>query len=407
MDRVHPAEAGDPCCIRIAGGRVGRGGIVARSLVEPEGEGRLERKEVVEVRIDRERPSLPGRADRRLEVTIAGDHQARHRPEPGELAGDLVELGAARPSADRSPVTTTRSGSRAIAESTSDRSARRSSGEPSKWKSERWTIRVMRAARGRRWVARVARTASAARSTRWPTDLDRRGRRDPGERRRSCVPIETSLQPSLEQSVALAHVGRQPEVEPGLIWIGVFRAPRERCLGVHVEEEHGIGRGHEREERVQPRRFDAARLGAGHRCPAVAIGDHDKACAQRRPDDLLDPLGEVRRVEQRRLGRVGVAIALRAADQVAAQERTGERGPRHAPAGVAKVLLETPDVGRAAGAIDALEHEQDAGLAVRGRPGRRHGEAGADGRHRTGRVVIAEMSAAPSGQGPWRDRAVV
>ena len=119
--------------------------------------------------------------------------------------------------------------------------------------------------------------------------------------------------------------------------------------------------------------IDAARLGARHRRPAVAIGDDDEAGAQRRPDDLLDPLGEVGRVEQRRLGGVRVAVALRAADQVAAQERAGERRPGHAPAGVAKVLLEPADVGRAAGPIDPLEHEQDAGLAVRARTGGRHG----------------------------------
>ena len=74
---------------------VGRGGILARGLVEPERQGRLEGEEVVEVRIDRKRPRLPGRTDRRLEVAVAGDDHARHGPEPGELAGDLVELGRA------------------------------------------------------------------------------------------------------------------------------------------------------------------------------------------------------------------------------------------------------------------------------------------------------------------------
>ena len=87
---------------------------------------------------------------------------------------------------------------------------------------------------------------------------------------------------------------------------------------------------------------------------------HDEAGAQGRHDDLLDALGEVRRVQERRLGRVGVAVAFRAADQVAAQQRARQRRPGDAAPGVAEVLLQ-PRRGSTA----------RSGRCLRGRTGRR------------------------------------
>ena len=93
------------------------------------------------------------------------------------------------------------------------------------------------------------------------------------------------------------------------------------------------------------------------------------------PIDLFDELGEVRRIEECRLGRVGMTVALGGADQVAAEERARQPGPRDTPAEVAQVFLEATNVGRTAGPVDPLEHEQDARRAMGARPGgrdRRH-----------------------------------
>ena len=63
-----------------------------RALVEAEGQPGLEREEVVEIGVQREPARIAGRPDRRFEVTVAGDDDARYIAESVELAQHGIQL---------------------------------------------------------------------------------------------------------------------------------------------------------------------------------------------------------------------------------------------------------------------------------------------------------------------------
>src|SRR6185436_8071316 len=97
VDHRRATEATLPGAFRVGGidgheTRIRHRPSVA-GFIEPERERRLERQEIVEVRVHRERPRLAGRANGWLEIAVAWDDDPRHGAEPGQLSLDRVELG--------------------------------------------------------------------------------------------------------------------------------------------------------------------------------------------------------------------------------------------------------------------------------------------------------------------------
>ena len=264
---------------------------------------------------------------------------------------------------------------------------------------------------------RAASTASAVRSTRWPTSSIGAA---------AAIRVNPAV-PRISIEARVQALRRTADSSPGRRSTGRGRArphtDRDRRRGERATpRRRRRGTGRRRARGTNPNSassqtgVDATRLGPGHRRPAVSIGDHHQAGPQRRDDDLLDPLGEVGGVQQRGLDRVGVTVPLGRADEVAAELRARQRCPGHAAAGVAQVLLEPPDMGRAAGPIDALEDEQHTRLAVgtgvrgrhrwrrrSGRPGVGRGGASCAGRGRPGGIE-QRPDAIPDGIDPHAGR---
>ena len=67
---------------------------------------------------------------------------------------------------------------------------------------------------------------------------------------------------------------------------------------VDLQVEDQVRRDGEAVQAAQPRAIDAADAGARQRGEDVAIRQHDEAGLERRDDLLLEPIGEVGRVEQ-------------------------------------------------------------------------------------------------------------
>ena len=65
-----------------------------------------------------------------------------------------------------------------------------------------------------------------------------------------------------------------------------------------LQVEHQVRRDREAVQVPDPRAIDAAHAGARHRRVDVAVRQHDEAGLERRDDLLLEPIGEVGRVEQ-------------------------------------------------------------------------------------------------------------
>ncbi len=104
----------------------------------------------------------------------------------------------------------------------------------------------------------------------------------------------------LVRAEAVVDVVALPEIHSRFPEVHAARfedAPDQR-LHIHVQVEDEVGRDREAVQAPQPRPIDPANARAGQRGEDVAIGQHDEAGFQSRNDFLLQPIGEVRGVEQ-------------------------------------------------------------------------------------------------------------
>ena len=217
-------------------------------------------------------PSRPARArlarrtDRRLEVAIAGDHDARCGTEPRQPRDHRIEL--AGPAVRGQVPSHDDEVGRARAGGVHERvPGGRCSGDASKWKSDRWTMRVIAVTRAnstRRRALRAATTVSAARSTRRPTSSTGAAA---GIRMNPVGPAYRSKQADKPTRTGDSSRGgrRTARGQARLERIGFAGAAGQQCLRIDVEEQHRVGRG-------QNSNSTASHSRSTPRASALAIG---------------------------------------------------------------------------------------------------------------------------------------
>ena len=104
--------------------------------------------------------------------------------------------------------------------------------------------------------------------------------------------------------------------------------------------------------------IDAAHAGARERGEDVAVRQDDEAGLERRDDLLLEPIGEVGRVEQDEGQLVERVARLRQVDGRRHQLRSRPAGLDHAVALHFEPLAQQRDLGRAADAVGAFDRDQ-------------------------------------------------
>ena len=152
---------------------------------------------------------------------------------------------------------------------------------------------------------------------------------------------------------------RFPEVHPARL-----EHAADQRLDVDVQIEHQVRRDGEAVQAAQPRAVDAAHAGARERRENVAIRQHDEARLERRNDFLLEPVGEIGRVEQHERELVQRVARLGQLDRRLHQRRPRPAGFDDAVALHFEPLAQELNLRAAADAVGAFDRDQLAGIAV-------------------------------------------
>ena len=133
---------------------------------------------------------------------------------------------------------------------------------------------------------------------------------------------------------------------------------------VDLQVEDHVRRDREAVQVAQPLPIDAAHAGARQRREDVAIRQHDESGLERRDDFLLQPVGEVGRVEQHERQLVERVARLGELDRRLHQRRARPAGFDDAVALDLEPLAQQLNLRAAADAVGALDGDQLAGIAV-------------------------------------------
>ena len=165
---------------------------------------------------------------------------------------------------------------------------------------------------------------------------------------------------ALVDVVAELHVhARLPVVHPARL----EHAP-DQGLFVDAEVEHQVRRDAEAVQLPDPRPIDAADARPRERGEDVAVGQHDEAGLERRDDFLLEPIGEVGRVEQHEGQLVERVALLGEVDGRRHQLGSRPAGLDHAVALDLEPLAQQRDLRRAPDAVGALDGDDLARVVV-------------------------------------------
>ena len=146
-----------------------------------------------------------------------------------------------------------------------------------------------------------------------------------------------------------------------------FRCHQGLRINAHVH--HGIGHDGDVVEIAEPIHLHAANQVPGHQGVDVAVGQHDEAGSQCRQDDVLQLVGEIRRVKQAQRGPAENVPALGFFELLAHQRRTLQTHLYRGMSSTFQPLDQFVDLSRPAGTVGAFHHDQAAGQLLQIDPG--------------------------------------